>query len=162
MAVKSLEDLFLETVKDIYYAEKKLLRALPKLAKHAKSPELKQAFQTHATETGVHVERLDEVFAELDRKPVGKKCAAMDGLVTEAEEIMEDIADPRALDAGLIAAAQAAEHYEIARYGTLACWARELGMKKAEKLLQKTLDEEKATDQKLSGLAESYINQQAA
>ncbi len=162
MTIRTLEDLFVETLKDIYYAEKKLVKTLPKMAKKAVSPQLKQAIQSHLTETEGHVERLEEVFTAMDRKPMAKKCEALEGLVKEADEVLAEIEDARTLDAGIISSAQTVEHYEIARYGTLVCWARELGMEEAESLLQKTLDEEKAADEKLSGLAEEYINQQAA
>ena len=162
MAVTTLEDLFYETLKDIYYAEKKLVRTLPKMAKKAGSPELKEAIQSHLAETEGQVQRLEQVFASMEKKPVAKKCEAMDGLISEADEVLSEIQDKRTLDAAIISSAQTVEHYEIARYGTLICWARELGMSEAEALLQETLEEEKAADMKLSGLAESYINQQAA
>ena len=162
MTIRTLEDLFVETLKDIYYAEKKLVRTLPKMAKKAVSPRLKEAIQGHLTETEGHVGRLEEVFAAMDRKPMAKKCEALDGLVKEADEVLAEIEDTRTLDAGIISSAQTVEHYEIARYGTLVCWARELGMEEAESLLQATLDEEKAADEKLSGLAEESINRQAA
>lgn len=162
MTVKTLEDLFLETLKDIYYAEKKLVKTLPKMAKKAASVELKEAIQSHLTETESQVERLEQVFAAMDRKPVAKRCEALEGLLKEAEEVMAGIEDDRTLDAAIISSAQTVEHYEIARYGTLACWARELGMKEAESLLMETLEEEEAADEKLSHLAEHYVNQQAA
>lgn len=162
MTIRTLEDLFVETLKDIYYAEKKLVKTLPKMAKKAVSPLLKEAIQSHLTETEGHVERLEEVFAAMDKKPIAKKCEALDGLVKEADEVLAEIEDARTLDAGIISSAQTVEHYEIARYGTLVCWARELGMEEAESLLQATLDEEKAADEKLSDLAEESINQQAA
>lgn len=162
MTIRTLEDLFVETLKDIYYAEMKLVRTLPKMAKKAVSPQLKQAIQSHLTETEGHVERLEEVFTAMDKKPMSKKCEALEGLVKEADEVLAEIEDARTLDAGIISSAQTVEHYEIARYGTLVCWARELGMEEAESLLQATLDEEEAADKKLSGLAEEYINQQAA
>jgi ferritin-like metal-binding protein YciE len=123
---------------------------------------LKEAIQSHLTETEGHVERLEEVFAAMDKKPMAKKCEALDGLVKEADEVLAEIEDARTLDAAIISSAQTVEHYEIARYGTLVCWARELGMEEAESLLQATLDEEEAADEKLSGLAEESINQQAA
>jgi ferritin-like metal-binding protein YciE len=162
MAVKTLEDLFHETLKDIYYAEKKLTKALPKMMKKATAPELKEAIQSHLTETENQVERLEQVFEALGKRAVTKKCDAMDGILAEADEVVAEIDDERTLDAGIISSSQTVEHYEIARYGTLVCWARELGMKEAEQLLQTTLDEEKAADQKLSGLAEQFVNQQAA
>jgi len=162
MTIRTLEDLFVETLKDIYYAEKKLVKTLPKMAKKAVSPQLKEAIQSHLTETEGHVERLEEVFMAMDKKPMAKKCEALDGLVKEADEVLAEIEDARTLDAGIISSAQTVEHYEIARYGTLVCWARELGMEDAESLLQATLDEEKAADEKLSGLAEESINRKAA
>lgn len=162
MPVKTLEDLFLETLKDIYYAEKKLVKTLPQMAKKAKSPDLKAAIEMHATETETHVERLEEVFAAMEKKPVAKKCEALEGLLKEAEEVTSEIEDPRTLDAAIISSAQTVEHYEIARYGTLVAWARELGMDDAESILQETLDEESGADEKLSALAEQSVNQQAA
>ena len=162
MTVNTLEDLFVETLKDIYYAEKKLVKTLPKMAKKAVSPELKDAIESHLTETEGHVTRLEDVFETLGKKPVSKKCEAMEGLVKEADEVASEIDDKRALDAGIISSAQTVEHYEIARYGTLICWARELGMSEAESLLQATLDEEKAADMKLTQIAEGYANQRAA
>jgi len=162
MNVKNLEDLFVATLQDIYYAEKKLVKTLPKLAKKAASPQLKEAIQSHLAETEGHVSRLEEVFAAMDKKPTAKRCEALEGLVKEADEVMAEIEDERTLDAAIISSAQTVEHYEIARYGTLVCWARELGMDDAETLLQATLDEEKAADEKLSELAEDPINQRAA
>ena len=162
MAVKTLEDLFHETVKDLYYAEKKLVKTLPKMAKKASSPELKAAIQHHLAETEGHVTRLEEVFASIDKKPVAKKCEALDGLLKEADEVLADIEDTATLDAAIISSAQTVEHYEIARYGTLICWARQLGFEDAEELFEKTLDEEKTADESLSGLAEDSINERAA
>lgn len=162
MAVKTLEDLFHETLKDIYYAEKKLVKTLPKMAKMAASPALKTAIEDHLEETVVHVKRLEEVFAAMGKKPVAKKCEALEGLLKEAEEVMAEIEDGRTLDAAIISSAQTVEHYEIARYGTLACWAGELGYGGAKALLQETLDEEQAADQHLTRLADSSVNQQAA
>lgn len=162
MTIKSLEDLFLETLKDIYYAEKKLVKTLPKIAGKAYSPELKDAIHSHLSETESHVDRLEEVFAMMNKKPAAKKCEALDGLIKEAEEVLAEIDDERTTDAAIVSSAQTVEHYEIARYGTLVAWAVELGMKDAETLLQATLDEEKAADKKLSGLAENYVNEKAA
>jgi ferritin-like metal-binding protein YciE len=162
MAVQSMEDLFLETLKDVYHAEKQVLKALPKMAKKAGSDELRQAFETHRTETEGQVERIEQVFELLGKKARGKPCAAMEGLVEEGKEIMEEVEDEQVLDAGLISAAQAIEHYEIARYGTLIAWAKRLGMDEAAGLLQQTLDEEGKTDKLLSKLAVSNINQKAA
>ena len=162
MAVKTLEDLFHETLKDMYYAEKKLVKTLPKMAKKAASPELKAAIEGHLTETETHVERLEEVFAAIGKKPVAKKCEALEGLLKEADEVMADIEDAETLDAAIISSAQTVEHYEIARYGTLACWAGVLGHDDAEALLRETLDEEEAADEKLSRLADGSVNQRAA
>jgi ferritin-like metal-binding protein YciE len=155
---KTLEDLFSETLKDIYFAEKQILRALPKMAKEASSPELKQAFETHRDQTEGHVERLNEVFEQLGRPARGKTCEAILGIIDEAKEIMEDFKGAEALDAGLASSAQAVEHYEIARYGTLKTWAQELGHNDAAKLLDQTLQEEIKTDQLLSKIATSTIN----
>jgi ferritin-like metal-binding protein YciE len=162
MAVSTLEDLFHETLKDIYYAEKKLTKVLPKMAKKAGSPDLKAAIQEHLTETEGHVKRLEQIFEDMGKRAVSKKCEAMDGILKEADEVTGEIEDKRTLDAGIISSAQTVEHYEIARYGTLVSWANELGMSDAAGLLEATLEEEKAADEKLSGLAESNINQQAA
>jgi len=162
MTVKNLEDLFHETLKDIYYVEKKLVKALPGMAKKAKAPELRSAIEQHLTETEGHVERLEKVFEAIDKRPTAKKCEAMDGLLQEANEVSEEIDNEETLDAALIASAQAVEHYEIARYGTLACWADELGKPDVADLLEETLDEEKAADEKLSSLAEGDLNRQAA
>src|SRR5215207_3939131 len=159
---KGLEDLFLATLKDVYYAEKQILRALPKMAKAAESDELRQAFEKHRAETEGHVERLEEVFEAIGKKAQGKTCEAIQGIIEEGKEVMEDFADSEALDAGLIDAAQAVEHYEICRYGTLKSWATQLGMNDAARLLEQTLEEEKKTDKLLSQLAESAANQKAA
>jgi len=160
-APKTLQDLFHDTLKDIYYAEKKILSTLPKMQKAAQSRDLKAAFEKHHGETEVHVERLEQVFAMIDEKPQGKTCAAINGITEEGAEIMDEYKGTPALDAGLLAAAQAVEHYEMARYGTLRTWARELGLDDAVSLLQQTLDEEQATDEALTELAESVVNQEA-
>ena len=162
MSVKTLDDLFHETLKDLYYAEKKLVKMLPKMAKMATSPTLKEAIEHHLGETEGHVSRLEEVFGTIDKKPTSKKCEAVEGLVKEAEELLGEIEDAATIDAAIISSSQTVEHYEIARYGTLVCWARQLGFKDAEFLLQKTLDEEQSADKKLSRLAEEYVNQKAA
>jgi len=162
MTAKTLEDLFTETLKDLYYAEKKLVKTLPKMAKMANSPELKTAIESHLTETEGQVGRLEDVFAAIGKKPVAKKCEAMEGLLKEADEVAAEIEDADTLDAAIIASAQTVEHYEIARYGTMVRWAQELGMSEAEDLLQATLEEEKAADEKLSDIAEGEINAQAA
>jgi ferritin-like metal-binding protein YciE len=158
---KHLNDLFHDTLKDIYFAEKKILKTLPKMAKAAQAPELKQAFKKHHTETQGHIDRLEKVFAIIDKKPVGKTCAAIVGITDEGAEIMDEYKGSPALDAGLLAAAQAVEHYEISRYGTMKTWAAELGLKDAVKLLDQTLAEEKVTDDTLTEIAESVVNQEA-
>ena len=159
---KDLNELFLDTLKDIYYAEKQILKALPKMAKAANSDELRAAFEKHHDETEGHVERLEQVFELLGKPARGKKCDAIEGIIDEGKEVMEEYADTPALDAGLLAAAQAVEHYEISRYGTLKAWAAKLGMKDAVKLLDQTLAEEKKTDDTLSKIAETAVNYQAA
>jgi ferritin-like metal-binding protein YciE len=155
---KMLKDLFHDTLKDIYFAEKKILSALPKMAKAAQSPDLKAAFEKHQAETDGQVERLEQVFASIGEAPKGKTCDAIMGILDEGKEIMDEYKGMPALDAGLLAAAQAVEHYEISRYGTLKCWASELGYKDAVKLLDATLKEEKNTDASLSKLAEGEVN----
>jgi ferritin-like metal-binding protein YciE len=158
---KELKDLFLDTLKDIYFAEKKILSALPKMAKAAQSPKLKAAFEKHQAETDGQVERLEQVFASIDETPKGKTCDAIMGILEEGKEIMDEYKGMAALDAGLLAAAQAVEHYEISRYGTLKTWAKELGYKDAVKLLDATLQEEKNTDSTLSQLAQAEVNRHA-
>lgn len=157
---KTLDDLFHDTLKDIYYAEKKILATLPKMAKAAQNDELTAAFEKHRVETERHVERLEEVFSIIDKKPQGKTCDAIIGITEEGAEVMKEYKGSPALDAGLLAAAQAVEHYEISRYGTLRTWAEELGVNDAASLLQETLDEEKATDQALTEIAETVVNQE--
>jgi ferritin-like metal-binding protein YciE len=161
MTEKTLNDLFLTTLKDVYYAEKAILRALPKMAKAAESGDLKEAFVKHRDETAGHVERLEQIFDKLGKKASGKTCEAIKGIIEEGEEIMDDFEDSDALDAGLIAAGQAVEHYEISRYGTLRSWAQQLGMRDAAKLLDQTLAEEKKTDELLTQLAEARANPKA-
>ena len=158
---KTLDELFHDTLKDIYYAEKKILATLPKMAKAVKSGDLKAAFEKHREETQGHIERLEHVFAMIDKKPQGKTCMAIVGITDEGAEIMKEYKGSPAHDAGVLASAQAVEHYEMTRYGTLRAWAEELGMDDAANLLQETLDEEEATDEALTRLAESVINQQA-
>jgi ferritin-like metal-binding protein YciE len=158
---KNLQELFHDTLKDIYFAEKKILSTLPKMAKAAHSKELKAAFEKHETQTEEHVARLERVFEEIDERPRGKTCDAIMGIIEEGQEIMKEFKGAPALDAGLLAAAQAVEHYEIARYGTLRTWAAELGLTQAVKLLETTLSEEKKTDETLTKLAESEVNQHA-
>jgi ferritin-like metal-binding protein YciE len=157
----SLQELFHETLKDIYFAEKKILSALPKMAKAAQSKDLKAAFEKHETETEEHVARLEKVFEEIEEAARGKTCDAIMGIIEEGQEVMKEFQGEPALDAGLLAAAQAVEHYEIARYGTLKTWAAELGLKEAVKLLDETLAEEKKTDETLTRLAEQEVNQHA-
>lgn len=158
---KTLDDLFLDTLKDIYYAEKQILKALPKMAKAAKSPELKQAFEKHRDETETHVDRLGDVFEIIGKAPRGKTCDAIIGIIEEGKSVIEEFEGSPALDAGLLASAQAVEHYEISRYGTLKAWAQELGLANAVKLLDETLTEELKTDQALSTLGERKVNKQA-
>jgi ferritin-like metal-binding protein YciE len=158
---KKLDDLFHDTLKDIYFAEKKILTALPKMAKAAQSQELKAAFEKHATETEEHVTRLEQVFQAIEEKPQGKTCDAIMGILDEGKEIMDEYKGSPALDAGLVAAAQAVEHYEISRYGTMRTWANELGYRDAVQLLDRTLAEEKKTDEALTKLATSVVNQKA-
>jgi ferritin-like metal-binding protein YciE len=151
---KTLEDLFHDTLRDVYYAEKKLVKTLPKLAKKASNEELSAAFTDHLSETEGHVARLENVFKMIEKTPRGKTCPAMDGLVEEGSELLEEF-DGEVLDVALIGAAQAVEHYEIARYGTLCAWAEQLGFAEAKDLLGQTLEEEKAADEKLTALSET-------
>ena len=158
---KTLQDLFLDTLKDIYFAEKKILTALPKMAKAAQSKDLRAAFEKHEGETEQQVARLEQVFKSIGETPKGKTCDAIMGILDEGKEIMVEYKGTPALDAGLLAAAQAVEHYEISRYGTLKCWASELGYTDAVKLLDATLNEEKKTDAALTRLAEGEVNMHA-
>jgi ferritin-like metal-binding protein YciE len=160
-SLNDLNDLLIEQLKDLYNAEGQLTKALPKMAKAATNAELKQAFQNHLAETEEHINRLEQVFESIGEKAKGKTCAAMKGLIEEAKELLEEDAEPEVLDAGLIAAAQRVEHYEIAGYGTVRTWAESLGHGEAAKLLQKTLDEEGKTDKLLTQIAESHVNQMA-
>lgn len=162
MPLRSMEDLFLHTLKDIYYAERQILRTLPRMVKKAGSPELKQALEKHRDETERQIERLQKVFESVDAAARGIKCEAIEGIIAEAEHLAEEIEDKEVLDAGLIGSAQAVEHYEITRYGTLVAWAQQLGMKEAVKLLSETLEEEKRTDRLLTEMAQQRINRQAA
>jgi ferritin-like metal-binding protein YciE len=162
MAEKQLDDLFLDTLKDIYYAERQILKALPKMAKAATSPELKAGFEQHHTETEGQVERLQQAFEILGKPARGKTCDAILGILEEGKEIMDEYKGAVALDAGLVAAAQAVEHYEIARYGTLVTWAKQLGHNDIAQLLSETLKEEEATDKKLTQVALASVNQKAA
>jgi ferritin-like metal-binding protein YciE len=158
---KKLDDLFHDTLKDIYYAERKILTALPKMAKAAQSVDLRSAFEKHLTETEGQVGRLEQVFDLIGKKAQGKTCDAIVGIVEEGQEIMKEYKGSPALDAGLLAGAQAVEHYEISRYGTLKTWANELGLKDAVRLLDATLQEEKNTDATLTKIAQSVVNQEA-
>ena len=160
--IRSMNDLFLHQMQDIYYAEQQLVKALPKMANKATDPQLKQGFMTHLEETKEHVKRLEQVFKMHGAEVKAVDCPAIDGIIEEAEEIAGDINDKSVLDAALINAAQAAEHYEITRYGSLIAWARQLGRNDCASVLQKTLDEEKMTDQKLTSLAEGKVNLRAA
>jgi ferritin-like metal-binding protein YciE len=159
---KDLNDLFHGALKDIYFAEKQILRALPKMARAAQSDELRQAFETHRDETEGQIERLDQVFEIIGKSPQGKSCEAIIGIIDEGKEVMEDFAETDALDPGLLAAAQSVEHYEISRYGTLRTWAQQLGLRDAVPLLDATLAEEKKTDELLTKLATASVNRKAA
>jgi ferritin-like metal-binding protein YciE len=161
-AKSDLNKLFVHTLKDVYYAENAISKTLPKMMKAAKSKELQAAFEKHMGETENQVARLEQVFELIGEKAVGVACEAIKGILKEGDEIAEEFEDSKALDAGLIAAAQAVEHYEIARYGALATWAEELGLVDVTALLSETLDEEKATDEALTELAESGVNKAAA
>jgi ferritin-like metal-binding protein YciE len=158
MPQPTLDTLFHDGLRDLLYSERKALQGLRKMIRAAQSPELKQAFETHRDETEGQVQRLQQVFETIGKRPQGKTCPAMDGIIEEAEEVMEEYKGAPAHDAGLLAAAQANEHYEISRYGTLASWAKQLGNAEAERLLRETLEEEKRTDEILTGLAESVLN----
>lgn len=162
MQMNHLQELLIEDLKDLYNAEQQLLKALPKMAKKASSPDLKAAFETHTKETQGQIKRLEQVFESFGATAKGKTCHAMKGLIEEGKELMSEDAEPDVLDAGLIGAAQKVEHYEIASYGTVRTYARLLGNEEAARLLQQTLDEEGQTDKKLTALAESHINVEAA
>ena len=160
--IKTMDDLFVHTLQDIYYAESQIAKSLPKMIERTTSPELRQAFQTHLTETQGQIKRLEQVF-QMHGQPVkGVTCAAMDGILAEAQEIMGEVEDKEVLDAAMLASAQAVEHYEITRYGTLVAWAKQLGRQDCASVLQQNLEEEKSTDVKLTRLAESRVNQRAA
>ncbi|MEJ5902252.1 YciE/YciF ferroxidase family protein [Ochrobactrum teleogrylli] len=158
---RTLEDLFYDTLKDIYYAERKILKALPKMARAAEGEKLKNAFMKHYEQTEGHVERLQQCFEILGKRAQGKTCEAIEGIIAEGEEIMDEFSETPALDAGLISAAQAVEHYEITRYGTLKRWAQTLGYNDVAKLLDQTLQEEGQTDKDLTQLAETSANRHA-
>jgi ferritin-like metal-binding protein YciE len=160
--IKTMDDLFVHTLQDIYYAEKQILKALPKMIDKATDAALKAGFEKHLKETEGHVQRVEQVFEMHGHKPKAVDCPAIDGIIKETNEIVGEIDDKQVLDAALIAAAQAVEHYEMTRYGTLIAWARQLGRADCAAVLKKNLDEEKATDKKLTDLAESKVNLQAA
>ena len=157
----TLEDLYTDLLKDLYSAEKQLVKALPKLAKNAQSPDLQKAFQQHLKQTEGQVERIERIFSDLQGSPRGKKCVGMEGLIEEGNELLQEDVEPDVLDAGLIAAAQKVEHYEIAGYGTARAWAERLGYDSAARLLQETLDEESMANEKLNKIAESHVNMEA-
>ncbi len=159
--IKTLDDLFVHTLQDIYYAEQQITKALPKMIEKATDPQLKQAFQSHLAETKNHVTRVEQVFKMHGESPKAVTCPAIDGIISEAKEIMADASDPEVLDAAALAAAQAVEHYEITRYGTLAAWARQLGRNDCASVLDQNLDEEKAADLKLTAIAEARVNRVA-
>lgn len=159
---KTLDDLFLDTLKDIYYAEKQIVKTLPKMAKAATSPELKAGFEQHLEESEGHIERLEQVFEMIGKPARGKTCDAILGIIEEGKSIMDEFKGTQALDAGLVSSAQAVEHYEIARYGTLKTWAQQLGLREAVTLLDATLKEEEATDRKLTQVAMADANRKAA
>jgi ferritin-like metal-binding protein YciE len=162
MAVKTMEDLFVDTLKDIYYAEKQILKALPGMVKKAGSAELRDALESHRQETQGQVDRLEKVFKLMDVPAQGKKCDAIEGIIAEAKGHMDEIEDGEVLDAGMIGSAQAVEHYEITRYGTLIAWAKQLGRDGAIKFLQENLEEEKKANMLLTKIAEGAVNKQAA
>lgn len=160
--IKTMDDLFVHTLRDVYYAEKQIIKNLPKMIDKASNPRLKQGFETHLRETEGHVDRLERVFEMHGTEAKGVDCPAIDGIMKEADEVAGEVDDSQVLDAALLAAGQAVEHYEIARYGTLVAWASQLGRKDCADILSQTLAEEKATDKKLSELAESGVNLAAA
>jgi ferritin-like metal-binding protein YciE len=160
--IKKMDDLFMHQLRDIYYAEKQIVKALPDMVEKSTNPQLKQGFQTHLRETENHVKRLDQAFDLLGKKASGVDCPAIDGIIKEAKEVAGEVDDKAVLDAALIAAAQAVEHYEMTRYGTLIAWAKQLGHANVAALLAQTLEEERATDKKLTSMAESQVNRKAA
>jgi len=160
--IKNMDDLFVHTLRDIYYAEKQIVKSLPEMIDKADNTQLKQGYQTHLRESENHVKRLEQVFDLIGKKAHGVDCPAIDGIIEEAEDVAGEVQNKSVLDAALIAAAQAVEHYEMTRYGTLIAWAKQLGRNGAATLLNQTLDEEKATDKKLTEMAESQINRKAA
>ncbi|MGZ5523239.1 MAG: YciE/YciF ferroxidase family protein [Chthoniobacterales bacterium] len=162
MSIKTMEDLFVDTLKDVYYAEKQILKALPEMVRTARTSELKKALETHRKETEGQIERLETMFKGLDVTARGKKCEAIEGIIREANHHMQEIENDNVLDAGMIASAQAVEHYEICRYGTLIEWAKDLGMEEASELLETTLEQEKNADKLLTQIAKSSANSRAA
>lgn len=160
--IKSMENLFTHTLQDIYYAEKQILKALPEMEQKASNPQLKSAFKSHLEETKTHVKRLEDVFRMSGQDPKGVECPAIDGIIEEANDVAGDVDDKQVLDAALAAAAQAVEHYEMSRYGTLAAWAKQMGRGDCARIFESTLKEEKAADAKLTTIAESQLNRQAA
>lgn len=160
--IHNMNDLFLHTLADIYYAEQQIVKALPEMVQRSTEPQLKQGFQNHLRESEIHVKRLEQVFRKLNVKAKGVDCPAIDGIIEEANEVAGEVSNKAVLDAALIAAAQAVEHYEMTRYGTLIAWAKQLGRQDVLGLLQQTLEEEKATDQKLTSMAEAQVNRKAA
>ena len=160
--IKNMDDLFVHTLRDIYYAEKQIVKALPDMAEKASEPQLKQGFQTHLRESENHVKRLEQIFQLIGQKAQGVDCPAIDGIIEEANDVAGEVEKKPVLDAALIAAAQAVEHYEMTRYGALIAWAKQIGRTDCVKLLQQTLDEEKATDSKLTQMAEASVNRKAA
>lgn len=159
--IRTLDDLFIHTLKDVYYTEQQITKALPKMTDKATNPELKQAFDSHLRETEGQIRRLEEVFRMHGTEPKAVDCPAIDGIIKEANEVAGDIEDKNVLDAALIAAAQAVEHYEITRYGTLTAWAKQLGREDCARLLHETLEEERATDERLTRMAEARVNREA-
>ena len=160
--IKTMDDLFLHTLQDIYYAENKIVKSLPEMIETASDAQLKKGLETHLGETKGHVKRLEQVFQMLGQKPKSVNCPAIDGIIEEAEEVTGEVDDKSVLDAAIIAAGQAVEHYEITRYGSLIAWAKQLGRNDAARLLEQTLGEEKAADKKLTSIAESKVNLKAA
>jgi ferritin-like metal-binding protein YciE len=160
--IETMDDLFLHTLQDIYYAENKIVKSLPEMIETASDAQLKQGLEAHLGETKGHVKRLEQVFQMLGQKPKSVNCPAIDGIIEEAEEVTGEVDDKNVLDAAIIAAGQAVEHYEITRYGSLIAWAKQLGRNDAARLLEQTLGEEKAADKKLTGIAERKVNLKAA
>jgi ferritin-like metal-binding protein YciE len=159
--MRTLEDMYVDLLKDLYSAEKQLVKALPKLAKNSSSSDLQKAFQEHLKQTEGHVDRIERIFSDMGGSPRGKKCVGMEGLIEEGNELLKEDTEPEVLDAGLIAAAQKVEHYEIAGYGTARAWAEQLGYDRAAQLLQQTLDEESMANEKLTQIAENHVNMEA-